>query len=116
MSDAPPPPEEPPGPGPQPSEERPPPDLPREGGSLWGGIGIGCGVYVLLGMLMLPLISAGLFAGFGGLILYFLIPAIIGVVVAASERARRVGLGMLIAAAATWLVVIGPCMGLLSGL
>ncbi|MBL5974072.1 MAG: hypothetical protein D3X82_10015 [Candidatus Leucobacter sulfamidivorax] len=111
MSDAPPPPEEPAAP-----QTAPTPRDPRPGGSIWGGVGIGCGAYVLFGALMLPLIGAGLFAGFGGLILYFLVPAIVGVFVALSERARRIGLGMLIAAAASWLVVIGPCMGLLSGL
>lgn len=84
--------------------------------AIWGGVGVGCGAYVLFGGLLAVLMGAGVISGLLSLVIYFLVPAVVGAVMLAFAPTQRWGIGVLIAASATWLIIIGPCLGLLSGL
>jgi hypothetical protein len=116
MSINPPEPEIPPGATPPPIPA-PPVEKP-EGGSIWGGVGLGCGGYILLvALIFVPEVWGFLFSGSGPtLLIYLAIPVAIGLVLLAIPDVRRLGAGVLIAAAASWLIVIGPCIALSGGL
>lgn len=89
---------------------------PRQAGKIWGGVGIGCGGYVLLFVLMFPLLGVGIINGFGGMSLLFLVPVIVGICLMFGEKPRSWGIGLLIAAAVFWILLFGPCIALMSGL
>lgn len=99
----------------------PPPATPPSGaGALWGGVGIGCASYMLLALMMIFLVELvgrmqDVIGPIPALIIYFSIPALVGVGLAIALKTRKFGIGMLIAAAASWLIVLGPCIGLLNG-
>lgn len=84
------------------------------GGSLGAGIGIGCGGAVVAVLAGLWLVSAVLYAGWT-----FALPALVllavSIILFVNLRTRRLGLGMLIVVAASFLVVIGPCTVLMNG-
>jgi len=46
----------------------------------------------------------------------FVLPLILGAVLLFWRKTRGIGVGVLIIAAAAWIVVIGPCLGLLGNL
>jgi len=46
----------------------------------------------------------------------FVLPVILGAVLLFWRKTRGIGVGVLIIAAAAWIVVIGPCLGLLGNL
>ncbi|MFJ6678269.1 hypothetical protein ACIQLK_03965 [Microbacterium sp. NPDC091382] len=74
------------------------------------GAGIGCGAYVLGGLLAIGLISVGLI----GFLAPFVIIAVVGIALMFSARTRGIGTGILIVTAAAWILVLGPCVALLS--
>lgn len=80
------------------------------------GFGIGCAAYVLGIPIMLASLTATAAAGFFGILWPFILIVVVSALLMFSERTRRVGAGMLIASAAAWIIVIGPCIGLLGGL
>ncbi|QIK62665.1 hypothetical protein G7068_05165 [Leucobacter viscericola] len=88
------------------------------GGSILGGMGVGCGSYVLLFLLIFaPGVSGMIFTSTNtGYILYFAIPAVIGLVLAIIPTSRRWGIGLLIVSAASWLIALGPCLAFMGGL
>lgn len=62
-------------------------------------------------MLFFMLANLGTAISIGALVL----PLILGAVLLIWPKTRGIGVGVLIIAAAAWLVVIGPCLGLLGG-
>lgn len=79
------------------------------------GTGIGCLSYIVAFVLFLSVISALSFAGTAAYFVIFGLPVLIGIGLLFSPRSRGIGVGMLIVSAAAWLIVIGPCIGLISG-
>lgn len=80
--------------------------------------GIGTGIGCLSIVLAVPLLFV--FAQVVGNFLVamwvvFLLPVVIGIGLLFSMRTRGYGIGMLIASAAAWLIVLGPCVALLGG-
>lgn len=95
------------------------------GGSLWGGVGLGCGGYIALLLIVFALASGGLssegilssLAGGPLFYIFFLgIPLIVATALSIPSRTRRIGIGVFIAAAAAWLIVLGPCIAIVNGL
>ncbi|REJ07818.1 hypothetical protein DY023_02300 [Microbacterium bovistercoris] len=88
----------------------------KSGPGIGAGVGIGCGAHVL-GFL--------LFMATGSLLPYtwgavkfvwpFVLVLILSVALLIVPRTRRIGAGMTIVAAAAWIIVIGPCIGLIGG-
>ena len=77
--------------------------------------GIGCGAHVVAGVLML----ATLFIGsnlqgpaFLGITWPFLLVALAAIVMLFFKKTRGIAIGILIVAAAAWIVVLGPCLGM----
>ncbi|MFE6997224.1 hypothetical protein ACFVAE_14765 [Microbacterium sp. NPDC057659] len=87
----------------------------KPGPGMGAGFGIGCAAYVLGIPIMLASLSATAAAGALGVLWPFIVILVISALLMISERTRRVGAGMLIASAAAWIIVIGPCIGLLGG-
>ncbi|MGN7860230.1 hypothetical protein ACTJI8_06590 [Microbacterium sp. 22303] len=63
-------------------------------------------------VLFFSLANLGTAFSIGALVL----PLILGAVLLIWAKTRGIGVGVLIISAAAWLVVIGPCLGLLNGL
>ncbi|MBS1698104.1 MAG: hypothetical protein JST25_06840, partial [Actinobacteria bacterium] len=88
---------------------------PRAGLSFGAGIGIGtaigCGSMIIALVLFFGLANLGIAFSIGAVAL----PLIAGAVLMFWRRTRGIGLGVLIISAATWIVVIGPCLGLIGG-
>jgi hypothetical protein len=76
-------------------------------------VGIGCGAYVLGGVLAFATISV--IGNIFGLLWPFVIIAIVAVALMFSPRTRPYGTGILIVTAAAWIIVLGPCVALLGG-
>lgn len=103
-----------------PHPELPPPEPtePAADGPAWGGVGIGCGGYILLLLLMVPVFSTPMLseAGIATYVIYFCIPAVIGIGFLFVRKLRRMGISLLIVAAAfaaaAWIVALGPCLAL----
>ncbi|MFE6736369.1 hypothetical protein [Microbacterium sp. NPDC057650] len=84
------------------------------------GAGIGCGLHVIAFVIWLALISviasgeaSILTSTIPGRLAPFLVVAAISLGLLIPARTRRMGAGMTIVAAASWLIVIGPCLGFL---
>lgn len=103
--------------GSSPAMPRPPVPAPRTGPGIGTGIGLGCGAHVLGVLFMLGALGAMLpFGGMFGILWPFVLIAVVSLGLLIPERTRRVGAGMTIIAAATWIVLIGPCLAILGGL
>lgn len=63
-------------------------------------------------VLFFSLANLGTAFSIGALVL----PLILGAALLIWAKTRGIGVGVLIISAAAWLVVIGPCLGLLNGL
>lgn len=102
---------------PQRPDDAPPPApaAPTKSPGMGAGFGLGCAAYVLGVPIMLASASAMAAAGAFGVLWPFILIAVVSALLMISERTRRVGTGMLIASAAAWIIVIGPCVGLLGG-
>lgn len=89
---------------------------PRSGLGFGAGIGIGtavgCGSLLLALMLFFGLANLGTAFSIGA----FVLPLILGAVLLFWRKTRGIGVGVLIISAAAWIVVIGPCLGMLNGL
>ncbi|MFC4139499.1 MULTISPECIES: hypothetical protein [unclassified Microbacterium] len=103
---------------PQPAPEPPP----RSRLGIWAGTGIGCGLHVIAMLLTLTLMSIAMSTGgraltttTAGQLIPFIVIAAVSLLLLFPARTRRLGAGMTIVAAASWLVVIGPCFGLYGG-
>ncbi|MBW8763980.1 MAG: hypothetical protein JF592_15600 [Microbacterium sp.] len=77
------------------------------------GSGIGCLSYVVAFFLFLGTMSVLSQAGPAAYFVIFGLPVLVGVGLLFSPRTRGFGVGILIVAAAGWLVVLGPCSTLL---
>jgi hypothetical protein len=96
----------------------PPPRRP----SLGAGVGIGFAA-LFVGVLLLIfgspvlgwLYELGWDVGIWGFLWPFILIVLVGVVLMFSQKWRRFATGYLIVAAAFWLIVLGPCIALLSG-
>lgn len=106
---------------PPPDPQQPAPDTfppPAEPGAKDDRPGVGPGVATGCGLQVLAVIVFFLTSGYVGGILGILWPFILITVAAAllmiSKRWRRFATGALIVSAAMWIVVIGPCIALLS--
>ena len=90
--------------------------------SLGAGVGIGFAA-LFVGVLLLLfgspvlgwLYDLGWDVGIWGFLWPFILIVIVGVVLMFSQKWRRFATGYLIVAAAFWLIVLGPCIALLSG-
>jgi hypothetical protein len=78
------------------------------------GVATGCGLQVLA--LILFWLTAGLIGTFFGLLWPFILITVAAGALMFSHRWRRFATGALIVCAATWIVVIGPCIALLQPL
>ena len=95
---------------------------PRKRPSLGAGVGIGFAA-LFVGVLLLLfgspvlgwLYDLGWDVGIWGFLWPFILIVIVGVVLMFSQKWRRFATGYLIVAAAFWLIVLGPCIALLSG-
>ena len=96
---------------------------PRKRPSLGAGVGIGFAALFVGGAAPdLRLTGPGLAlrswagtSGIWGFLWPFILIVIVGVVLMFSQKWRRFATGYLIVAAAFWLIVLGPCIALLSG-
>ena len=95
---------------------------PRKRPSLGAGVGIGfAALFVAVLLLFLTLAASyslyemGLDLGVWAFLWPFILIVIVGVVLMFSQKWRRFATGYLIVAAAFWLIVLGPCIALLSG-
>lgn len=79
------------------------------------GVGIGCGAHVVAFILLLAtLMLGGMFGStLIGIIWPFVVVAIVAIVMLFWKRTRGIAIGMLIVAAAAWIVVLGPCLGMM---
>ncbi|GAA1509623.1 hypothetical protein [Agromyces terreus] len=77
------------------------------------GTGIGCGASLLALILMVLTGFAGWGASFLGLTWPFLLLGLVSIVLLLFKRTRPIAIGMLIIAAAVWIVFLGPCIALL---
>lgn len=103
-----------------PGPEQGPP--PRKRPSLGAGVGIGFAalfVAVLLLIFGSPVVGwlyeLGWDIGIFGFLWPFILIVVVGVVLMFSQKWRRFATGYLIVTAAFWLIVLGPCIALLSG-
>lgn len=93
------------------------------GAWVWIGIAIGIGAHVIGAFLMLTTLSSiGSVQGPNSVVLSMLILlwpfiaiAVIAGLMMINPRSRGCATGILIVSAALWLIVIGPCIGLISG-
>lgn len=98
-----------------------PPVPPRRGLSFGAGLGFGLGIGVIAHGLAIVLMfaSAGLVQnGPSGPLLFlwpFLLVAFVAVVMMFFTKTRSFATGILIIAATLWLLIIGPCIALLTG-
>nr|BFF10112.1 hypothetical protein GCM10025699_14150 [Microbacterium flavescens] len=65
---------------------------------------------------MLFFLTTGIVTSIWGLLWPFILVPVLAGLLMFSQRWRRFATGVLIVSAATWLIVIGPCLGLLGGL
>ncbi|WP_188666772.1 hypothetical protein [Tersicoccus solisilvae] len=81
------------------------------------GVGIGCGAMVLATVIGLVTLSAiaTVLPGPIGFLWPFIAILVVGVVMMFSPRTRPIATGILIVTLVFSIVVIGPCVGLLSG-
>ena len=77
------------------------------------GVATGCGLQVLA--VILFFLTAGLIPTFFGALWPFILFTIGAALLMLSKRWRRFATGVLIVAAASWIVVIGPCIAIING-
>lgn len=75
------------------------------------GVATGCGVQVLA--LILFFLTAGIIPSFYGALWPFILFTVAAALLLISKRWRRFATGALIVCAATWIVVLGPCIALI---
>ncbi|QIM17028.1 hypothetical protein G7067_12440 [Leucobacter insecticola] len=101
-----------------PESQEPDSQLPdgSSGGSIWGGVGIGCGSYVFVLLIGFVLLGSGVYFSGNVFLLLLFSPLAIGILLAVLPRTRRLGIGALILTAAAWLILIGPCFAMIGGI
>ncbi|GAA1798979.1 hypothetical protein [Agromyces neolithicus] len=111
----PPEPEQPGFPPPGPPAGSPEPGL-STGAGIGIGVGIGCGAHVIALLLLLATLVVGgaLSPSPLGLIWPFVLVALVAIVMLFWKKTRGVAIGMLIVGAAAWIIVLGPCLGMLT--
>jgi hypothetical protein len=77
------------------------------------GVAAGCGLQVLAFVLFLA--TSALMFNFLGALWPFILATVGAALLMLSQRWRRFATGALIVCAATWIIVIGPCISLLGG-
>ena len=104
------------GPVPPPAPMQPAPATrgPSLGGRIGIGVGLGCGAYVLGVVLLFA--TAGIIGNAYGWLWPFLTIAAVAIVMMFFRRTRGIATGILIASAAAWIVVLGPCLAILNGM
>lgn len=84
----------------------------KTGPGVWAGVATGCGLQVLGVLIFLSLIGVGTNL-FGWLWPFIVIPAAAALLLIFKSW-RRFATGILIVSAAMWIVVLGPCLALLT--
>lgn len=94
----------------------PPPAGLSTGAGIGIGVGIGCGAHVVALVLMLATIFIGSSnvqgPTFLGITWPFMLVALAAIVMLFWKKTRGIAIGILIVAAAAWIVVLGPCLGM----
>ncbi|WP_344059842.1 hypothetical protein [Microbacterium pumilum] len=98
--------------GQSPFEQQPPEEKDSRPG-VGPGVATGCGLQVLA--VILFFLTAGIIPSFFGALWPFILFTIGAALLMLSRRWRRFATGALIVAAATWIVVIGPCIAIING-
>jgi len=93
-----------------PTAMTPPPET-KDGPGVGAGVATGCGLQVLAFVLFFA--TAGLMLSFYGALWPFILVTVGSAVLMLSKRWRRFATGALIVCAATWIIVIGPCIAML---
>ena len=75
------------------------------------GAGIGCGAHVLALFVAMGLLSVG---GVTGFLVPFVLIAVAAIVMMFFTKTRRFATGVLIIVAAVWIIVLGPCLGMMT--
>lgn len=75
------------------------------------GAGIGCGAHVLALFVAMGLLSVG---GVTGFFVPFVLIAVAAIVMMFFPKTRRFATGVLIIVAAVWIIVLGPCLGMMT--
>lgn len=75
------------------------------------GAGIGCGAHVLALFVAMGLLSVG---GVTGFLVPFVLIAVAAIVMMFFPKTRRFATGVLIIVAAVWIIVLGPCLGMMT--
>lgn len=78
------------------------------------GVATGCGLQMLA--VLLFFLTAGVVPTVFGALWPFILFTVAAALLMISKKWRRFATGALIVSAATWIVVIGPCIALLNGL
>ncbi len=91
-----------------------PPPAPKDGRPGMGvGVATGCGLQVLAAILFFATLALAF--NFFGALWPFIVITVGAALLMISRRWRRFATGVLIVSAATWIIVIGPCVGLMTG-
>jgi hypothetical protein len=77
---------------------------------VWLGLLAGCGMQILGLVIFMTMVTltTNLFGALWGFMLF----TVAAIALMFSKRWRRFATGILIISAATWIIVIGPCLGL----
>lgn len=84
------------------------------GAGIGVGVGIGCGAHIIAILLMFATLTLAFSAGstIFALVWPFVLVALVAIAMLFFQKTRGVAIGMLIVAAAAWIVVLGPCLGM----
>lgn len=107
----------PPGTTPPPGYHGPPPPATppaRRGLGVGAGVGIGFGMQALAVLLFIGTIIIGIASNIFAALWPFIVVTIAAAVLMFFPKWRRLATGVLIVSGATWLIVIGPCIAILS--
>jgi hypothetical protein len=87
-----------------------PADAPSKPPGVWLGLLAGCGMQILGLVIFMTMVTltTNLFGALWGFMLF----TVAAIALMFSKRWRRFATGILIISAATWIIVIGPCLGL----
>ncbi len=106
-----------PGIGAEPHPDTPVPPAPPkpQGPSIGVGITSGCALQVVALAIFIGMLSMMMTTGLWGALWAFILIPVVAIGLMFVKSLRRFATGILIVSAATWLVVLGPCIALMGG-